>query len=431
MNMVTLIETKRDNRTLTTNEIDWFVREYTAGTVPDYQASALLMAIYLNGMTRRETVDLTMAMARSGDMLDLSDVAPFVVDKHSSGGVGDKTTLVVAPLVAACGVPVGKMSGRGLGITGGTLDKMEAIHGWSSALTVEQFKQQLGDIGFVLAGQSADLAPADGKLYALRDVTGTVSSIPLIAASIMSKKLASGANSIVLDVKVGQGAFMKTIKEARQLAQTMVDIGNDSGRRTVALLTNMNQPLGHTVGNALEVEEAVATLQRGKAADDFWEHCLLIASWMLVVAGKAESVETAAQQITTARDSGAGLAKFWEMVQAQGGDPAVPFKQAAHIEPIYAPRAGWVSAIDAREVGLAAIELGGGRKVKTDTIDHAVGFRLTAKVGDVTAANQQIGTIHANDAGQIDGARDVILNGITWQDTAVEPPVHLYDVVGA
>ena len=290
--MVDVIAHKRDGGELSGEEIAFFVREYTAGAIPDYQAAALLMAVYLRGMNRRETVDLTLAMAESGEMLDLHDVllgtamAPRIVDKHSSGGVGDKTSLAVLPLVAACGVPVGKMSGRGLGSSGGTLDKMESFTGWSSALSLDQFKRQLREIGLVLAGQTADLAPADGKLYALRDVTSTVSNRSLIAASIMSKKLAAGADAIVLDVKAGSGAFMPTVEAAEDLARLMVQIGADAGRQTVALISDMNQPLGHAVGNALEVREALDTL-RGDGPDDFWQHCLTVAATMVQLAGVA------------------------------------------------------------------------------------------------------------------------------------------------
>ena len=294
MNIVPLIAHKRDGGELATAQIEYFVEGVAREQIADYQIAAMLMAIYLRGMSRRETVDLTLAMARSGDTLDLHDVAEFVVDKHSSGGVGDKTTLVVQPLVAACGVPVGKMSGRGLGMSGGTLDKMESIRGWRCDMTVAQFKKQLAEIGIVLAGQSADLAPADGKLYALRDVTATVASTPLIAASIMSKKLAAGADAIVLDVKVGSGAFMPDVESARELARTMVDIGNDAGRKTVALLSDMNQPLGYAVGNALEVDEAIRTLWgRDYAPPDFWTHCQRVAAQMLVLAGKFATVDEA------------------------------------------------------------------------------------------------------------------------------------------
>ena len=319
MRMVDLIETKRDDGELSTAEINWFISEYTQDNIPDYQVSSLLMAIYLRGMNRRETVDLTMAMARSGDQLDLHDVAPIVVDKHSSGGVGDKTTLVVQPIVAACGVPVGKMSGRGLGSSGGTLDKMESFTGWSCQMTLDQFKAQLADIGLVLAGQTAKLAPADGKLYALRDVTGTVASTPLIAASIMSKKLAAGADAIVLDVKVGSGAFMPTVEAAKELAQIMVNIGNDAGRKTAALISDMNQPLGNAIGNALEVKEAIDTLQGG-GPNQFWAHALDISAYMLLLTGKAPTIETAKELAREVRENGAAFQKFRDMVAAQGGD---------------------------------------------------------------------------------------------------------------
>ena len=306
--MTEIIGHKAAGESLSTEEIDAFISGYTAGDIPDYQAAALLMAIFLRGMDRRETVDLTLAMAVSGEQLDLHDVAPIVADKHSSGGVGDKTTLVVQPLVAATGVPVGKMSGRGLGSSGGTLDKMESFTGWSAEMSLNQFKQQLAEIGLVLAGQSANLALADGMLYALRDVTGTVANKSLIAASIMSKKLAAGADVIVLDVKTGSGAFMPTVADAEQLARLMVDIGNDAGQRTVAVISDMNQPLGHAVGNALEVKEALATL-RGDGPPDFWQHCLTVTAHMLLLAGRAESLAEAEALATAVRDDGRALAK--------------------------------------------------------------------------------------------------------------------------
>lgn len=433
MNMIDVISQKRDGGELSSEQINFFVEGYTSGEIPDYQAAALLMAIYVNGMNRRETVDLTLAMARSGEELDLHDVAPFVVDKHSSGGVGDKTTLVVIPLVAALGVPVGKMSGRGLGSSGGTLDKMESIDGWSFQLTLPQFEQQLGDIGLVLAGQSVDLAPADGLLYSLRDVTGTVANKSLIAASIMSKKLAGGADGIVLDVKTGSGAFMHTVEDARELAQIMVDIGEDAGRRTVALLSDMNQPLGQAVGNALEVKEALDTL-KGDGPQDFWEHSLKVAGYMLLLAGKAETIEEAEQLATAARDDGRALAKFREMVVAQGGnvaqvdDPDL-LPQARFVENIVIETDGHVAAMDTAELGWASVSLGGGRLVKSDVIDHAVGFVLTAAIGDHVSAGQVIGTVHANDLDALKEARAEILEAIKLSDTPVEALPSFYGFV--
>lgn len=433
MRMVDIIARKRDGRELTTEEIAFFIAEYTAGTIPDYQAAALLMAIYLRGMARRETVDLTLAMAHSGDQLDLHDVAPFVVDKHSSGGVGDKTTLVVQPLVAACGVPVGKMSGRGLGSSGGTLDKMESIRGWTSALTLPQFKRQLAEIGLVLAGQTADLAPADGKLYALRDVTGTVANKSLIAASIMSKKLAAGADAIVLDVKTGSGAFMATVDEARELARIMVDIGKDAGRKVVALLSDMNQPLGDAIGNGLEVAEAIDTL-RGDGPDAFWQHCLDVAGYMLLLAGKAETLEEAQAVVTYARDSGAAFGKFRAMVAAQGGDVTQVdnpdlLPHAAHIEDIVAPRSGYIAALDTGAIGWAAVHLGGGRLVKGDQIDHSVGFVLPIAIGDRVSRRDVIGQVHAASAGAAAVAGGEVLEAITWSDEPVASLPHLYGTV--
>lgn len=433
MRMIDIIEKKRDGKELSAVEIEWFIKSYTANDVPDYQAAPLLMAIYLQGMNRRETVELTLAMARSGDQLDLHDVAPFVIDKHSSGGVGDKVTLAVQPLVAACGVPVGKMSGRGLGSSGGTLDKMEAIDGWSHTLPLSQFKQQLAEIGLVLAGQTAQLAPADGKLYALRDVTATVASTPLIAASIMSKKLAAGADAIVLDVKLGSGAFVPNVEKAQELAQVMVDIGKDAGRKIVALLSDMNQPLGHAIGNALEVKEAIAALQ-GDGPAGFWAHCLEVGGHMLRLAGKADSLDAGKAMITAVRDNGSAFAKFRDMVAAQGGDVAQVdnpdlLPSAQFIEQVVAPRSGWIAAMDTTAIGWANVRLGAGRLVKSDKIDHAVGMILPTKVGEQLEAGHILGEIHANDFEKLATAREELLAAITWSDEPVEPLPHFYGTV--
>ena len=433
MRIIDIIEIKRDGGELTSAQIAYFVQAYTAGNIPDYQAAALMMAIYIRGMNRRETVDLTLAMMRSGDELDLHEIAPVVVDKHSSGGVGDKVTLVVQPLVAACGVPVGKMSGRGLGSSGGTIDKMESITGWSADRTLPQFKKQLAEIGLVLAGQTADLAPADGKLYALRDVTGTVANMTLIAASIMSKKLASGADAIVLDVKMGNGAFMHSVNEANELARIMVDIGKDAGRRVTALISDMNQPLGHAIGNALEVKEAIAALQGGGPAD-LWEHCLEVGSHMLLLAGKADSLDGAKGMIEEVRGNGRAWQKFRDMVQAQGGDIIQVdslhlLPQATLIENITAPRSGHIAALDTGEIGWAGVRLGAGRLIKSDKIDHAVGFILPTKVGDQVQVGDVLGVIHANDDEKLMQAKDEILAAITWSDEPVEPLPHFYGTV--
>lgn len=433
MRMVEIIETKRDGKPLSTQAIEWFVRAYTAGEVPDYQAAALLMAVYFQGMDRRESVDLTMAMARSGDQLDLHDTVPFVVDKHSSGGVGDKTTLVVQPLVAACGVPFGKMSGRGLGSSGGTIDKMESIAGWSPDLSLARFKRQLAEIGLVLAGQTSELAPADGKLYALRDVTGTVANVSLIAASIMSKKLAAGADAIVLDVKVGKGAFMPDLEAARELARLMVDIGQDAGRKTVALIADMNQPLGHAVGNALEVKEALATL-RGQGPADFWAHCLEIAANLLLLAGKSESMDAGKRMATEARDDGRALEKFRSMVVAQGGDGRMidepdRLPKADFVEDVAADRAGYIASIDAGQIGWSCVRLGGGRLVKAAPIDHAVGEVILIKVGDRLQVGDLIGTIHANDPDSLAEAKHELRQSITWSEDPVSPLPHFYETI--
>ncbi len=433
MVMIEIIEKKRDGGELSSAQIDWFVEAYSAGEVPDYQAAALLMAIYIRGMNRRETIDLTLAMARSGDELDLHDIVPFVVDKHSSGGVGDKTTLVVQPAVSACGVPVGKMSGRGLGSSGGTLDKMESFPGWTSDLTIDQFKRQLSDIGLVLAGQTARLAPADGKIYALRDVTGTIGNSSLIASSIMSKKLAGGADAIVLDVKAGNGAFMTSVEDARDLARIMVDIGQEAGRKTLALVVDMNQPLGHAIGNALEVKEAINTLN-GNGPADFWAHCLDVAGYMLLLAEEADTLEQAKEKVTAMRDSGRALARFRDMVVYQGGDADLVdnpdgFRLPNVVKPVLAGRSGYIAGINAGAIAWSSICLGAGRKVKGDSINHSVGLEVPIKVGDHVDGGDLIGMIYAEDEDAFDSTRKDLLASITWSDSPTDRLIHLHDTI--
>ena len=434
MRAVDIIIKKREGEELSREEIEFFIDGFTRGEILDYQASAWAMAVLLRGMTDRETTDLTMAMAHSGETLDLTGVVPVAVDKHSTGGVGDKTTLVVEPVVAACGLPVGKMSGRGLGFSGGTLDKMESIPGYRTNLSREEFIDQLRTEGLVLTGQSGDLAPADGKLYALRDVTGTVPSIPLIASSIMSKKIAAGAQAIVLDVKIGLGAFMENLEEGRKLTRLMVAIGELSGRKVVALLSDMNQPLGCAVGNALEVREALDTL-RGSGPEDFREHCMIAAAHMLVVGRKAASLESARTMAETALESGRALASFRRLVEAQGGDvryvdepdrlPVAPL-----IETVDTPRAGYLLGINAREVGETSVELGAGRARKEDPIDHAVGIEIHHKVGDFVQAGEPLFTIHANNAAKLTAAKTRLLAAHQWSTEPVQPLPLFYDVIG-
>ncbi|MBE3037917.1 MAG: thymidine phosphorylase [Chloroflexi bacterium] len=423
MRAVDVIIKKREKEELTGEEIKFFVNGFTRGEILDYQVSAWAMAVLLNGMTPRETTDLTLAMAHSGEILDLTGVVDIAIDKHSSGGVGDKTTLVVLPIVVACGLPVGKMSGRGLGFSGGTLDKMESIPGYRVNLTTDEFKQQLKDIGIVLTGQSLDLAPADGKLYALRDVTGTVQSIPLIASSIMSKKIAAGAQVILLDVKVGLGAFMETLDEARTLANLMTDIGRLAGREVVTLLSDMNQPLGNAVGNSLEVIEAINTLHnRGPA--DFHEHCLHVSAHMLVLGQRAPDLESGRRIAEAAIASGAAFEKFRVLVRAQGGDVSfvdVPgkFPRAKLIEVVKADRSGTLSRVHARMIGEAAVALGAGRARKGDPVDHAVGFIIHRKVGERVEKGEPLFTIYANDAAKQAEVREGLRAAFGWSDKPV------------
>lgn len=431
MRAVDIIVRKREKLQLSREEIDFFIQGFARGDIPDYQASAWAMAVVLNGMTARETTDLTLAMVNSGQTLDLSGVVPVAVDKHSSGGVGDKTSLAVLPMVAACGLPVGKMSGRGLGFSGGTLDKMESIPGYRVDLNTEEFKRQLKEKGIVLTGQSIDLAPADGKLYALRDVTGTVPSIPLIASSIMSKKLAGGAQAIVLDIKVGKGAFMRTLESARELAYLMQQIGDMAGRKIVCLLSDMNQPLGRAVGNALEVKEAIDTL-KGGGPSDFREHCLHVSSHMLTLGGRAGDLAQARNMAERAISSGDGFEKLRVLVEAQGGDVSYvddPRKlpAATIIEVVTSPRGGWLVEVNARTIGEASVALGAGRASKSDPIDHAVGFEILHKVGDHVERGAPLFAVHANDAARKDEARAQALTAHVFSDRQVAPLPLFYD----
>jgi len=425
MRAVDVIARKRDGHELSKDEIEGFVAGFARGEIPDYQTSAWAMAIVLQGMTARETYDLTMAMVASGETLDLSSLAPHAVDKHSTGGVGDKTTLVVEPAVAACGVPVAKMSGRGLGYSGGTLDKLESIPGIRVELTSDQFLRQLKRIGLVLCGQTANLAPADGKLYALRDVTGTIPSTALIAASVMSKKIASGARGIVLDVKMGSGAFMPTVAEATGLARRMVEIGRLAKRKVVALISDMNQPLGFAVGNALEVREALDTL-RGGGPPDFRRHCLRVGGHMLVLAGEVASPREGQRRIEKALSDGSALGKFRALVEAQGGDPRVVddpgrLPTAPHVEKVPSPKNGWLARVDARTVGEASLRLGAGRARKGDKIDHRVGIIVHVKVGDRVRAGDSLFTIHAANSESAAEARAHLLGGIRIASQRVKP----------
>ncbi len=432
MRMVDLIAKKRDHIELTTEEIEWMIRNYTDKVIPDYQMSAFLMAVVFNGMTPAERLALTQAMVGSGEVVDLSAIEGIKVDKHSTGGVGDKTSLILGPLVASMGVPVAKMSGRGLGHTGGTLDKLESISGMTIELDMERFIEQVNEIKLAIIGQTGNLAPADKYLYALRDVTATVESIPLIASSIMSKKIAAGADAIVLDVKFGAGAFMKTLEDAKQLAQAMVEIGRDAQRQTVAFLTDMNQPLGLAIGNALEVKEAIETL-KGHGPKDFEELVLQLASQMVVLAKKAPDVETAYEQLKEKLHRGEAFNKFKEFVQAQGGDVAQIenpdlLPKADSIIPVKASQSGYVHQIDALSIGLAAMKLGAGRATKDDMIDMAVGVVLDKKVGDSVGEGDVLAYIHAN---RVDNEEAIayIQKAYCICKDPVCPPTLIYDVI--
>ncbi|KRG16230.1 thymidine phosphorylase [Virgibacillus soli] len=398
--MVDILAKKRDGKVLSDEEIRFVVEGYTAGSIPDYQMSAFLMTVYFQGMTAKETAALTMAMVESGDTIDLKDINGVKVDKHSTGGVGDTTTLILAPLVAALGIPVAKMSGRGLGHTGGTIDKLESIPGFHVEISEQKFVELVNQNKIAVVGQSGNLTPADKKIYSLRDVTATVNSIPLIASSIMSKKIAAGADAIVLDVKVGSGAFMKNIADAKALAETMVDIGNQVGRKTSAIISDMNQPLGFAIGNTLEMKEAIETLQ-GKGPEDLQELCLVLASKMVLLAGGMETEAKARERLIEVIENGKALEAFKQFLKAQGGDPTVvddfdKLAEAKYQIKVKTVEHGFVSEIIADEIGMAAMMLGAGRETKESKIDLSVGVVLHKKIGDHIEKGNIIATIHSN-----------------------------------
>ena len=425
MRIVDLIDNKRQGGEHSAAELEHLIGGYLQGSVPDYQVAAWLMAVCWRAMSSRETADLTRIMAASGDMLDLSDL-PHTVDKHSTGGVGDKTSLVLAPLLASCGATVAKMSGRGLGHTGGTIDKLEAVAGFKTTLSERDFIEQARDIGVVLAGQSLDLAPADGALYALRDATATVQSLPLIAASIMSKKLASGAESIVLDVKVGRGAFMKSVPEARELAATMIDIGTRAGRRVRAVLSRMDEPLGHAVGNALEVVEAMRCLQ-GRGPSDVEELCLTLAREVLAATGLASEGEALRRKLT----GGAAFEKFLTWLQAQGGNVSTleQLSPAPHGEMMLAREAGFIDRVDALDIGRAVALLGGGRRTKDAPVDLRVGVTVHVKVGDEVASGDPLATLHHARTGLAEAAM-LVRGAIGTAPSAPDRPPLIIEVLG-
>ncbi|EME3578947.1 pyrimidine-nucleoside phosphorylase [Enterococcus faecium] len=431
MRMVDLIEKKRDGNELSKEEIEYIVTNYTNGKIPDYQVSALLMAIFYQDMTNEEITNLTLAIANSGDVIDLSSLEGIKVDKHSTGGVGDTTTLILAPLVASVGVTVAKMSGRGLGYTGGTLDKLEAIPGFQIELSDEEFVRIVNESKVAVIGQSGNLAPADKKLYALRDVTATVDSLPLIASSIMSKKIAAGADAIVLDVTTGDGAFMKNIEDARRLAKTMTSIGKLANRETVAVISDMSEPLGEAIGNSLEVVEAIETLQ-GNGPEDLVEMCYALGSQMVVLAGKAKTTDEARTLLQEALESGKALAKFKEMIQNQGGDPAIVehperILTARYTMELPAKQSGVVSKVVANELGIAAMMLGAGRKTKEEDIDHAVGLKLHKKIGDTVTKGESLLTIYSNDE-EITSVIELLYKNIEIGESAMKPTL-IHDII--
>ena len=412
MTILDIIEKKRDKKELEKEEIEFFVNGYTKGEITDYQASALVMAIYINGMTYEETTNLTLSMAHSGEILDLSKLGKTIVDKHSTGGVGDKVSLILLPLVASFGVPVAKMSGRGLGFTGGTVDKLESIPGYKTDIDIHKFVQNVENIGISMISQTLNLAPADKKLYSLRDSIACVESIPLIASSIMSKKIASGADKIVLDVTVGSGAFMKDLKSAEKLAKEMIEIGKLAKRETVAVITNMDEPLGRSVGNSLEVKEAIEAL-RGNILEDVKQVVLALGSYMLKLSGVEEDLETAKKMLEENLNNGKAYKKFLELVKNQGGDITYiedidNLEETKYIEPVYSEKTGYIYNINAKEIGKLACYLGAGRVTKEDKIDKSVGIELLKKVGDKVSKDEVIAYLHINKPEQLEIAKEKI-----------------------
>lgn len=432
MRMYDIILKKRANLPLSDKEIRFVIDGYVKGEIPDYQVSALLMTIVFNGMNARELGTLTLAMAQSGNVVDLSNIDGITVDKHSTGGVGDKTTLIIAPLVAACGGKVAKMSGRGLGHTGGTIDKMESIPNLKVSLEQDAFIDQVNKIGLAVIGQSEGLAPADKKLYALRDVTGTVDSIPLIASSVMSKKLASGAQAILLDVKVGSGAFMKNIEDARELAKAMVDIGKENGRSVKAILTDMDRPLGHAIGNALEIREVINTL-KGHGPEDLTHECIIMAAHMLVLSRMCD-YETALNRVQQALDSGAALERLRLMIEAQGGDSRVidddrVLTIGKFTYDVTSPQDGYITRMNTERCGIASVMLGAGRTVKDGPIDYSAGIVMHKKTGDAVSMGESIATLYASDESLFTNAAQTYLAAITIGDTASKVMDTILDIV--
>ncbi|MEB1808751.1 MAG: pyrimidine-nucleoside phosphorylase [Bacillaceae bacterium] len=432
MRMVDLIEKKRDGAELTKEEIEYIIQGYTTEEIPDYQMSAFAMAVFFQDMTPQERASLTMAMVESGDQIDLSKIEGIKVDKHSTGGVGDKTTIALAPLVAAAGVPVAKMSGRGLGHTGGTIDKLEAIPGFHVEIDTSEFSELVNKNKLAVIGQTANLTPADKKLYGLRDVTATVNSIPLIASSIMSKKIASGADAIVLDVKTGSGAFMKELEKSKELAEAMVEIGNNLGRQTMAIISDMNQPLGFSVGNALEVKEAIEML-KGNGPDDLLELCLTLGSYMVFLAKQATSIEEARTKLQEVIANGAAIEKLKTFIAAQGGDPTVvddtnKLPSASYEIPIKATESGYISKIVADKIGLAAMTLGAGRATKESVIDLAVGIILHKKIGDQVKEGEAIATLHSNSE-NVDTVIELVQGSFTIVQEPINPPTLIYNSI--
>ncbi len=422
MRMYDLIMKKRNGAALSAEEIAYMTAEYTADKIPDYQMAAMMMAVFFQGMTKEETAALTKAMAESGDMLDLSGIDGIKADKHSTGGVGDKTSIALMPMAAACGLKIAKMSGRGLGHTGGTIDKLESFPGFSTGISTAHFMEQVNRIGISIMGQTLSIAPADKKLYALRDVTATVDNLSLIASSIMSKKLASGADVIVLDVKTGSGAFMKKEEDAFALAREMVMLGKSAGRKTIAVVTDMDQPLGRAVGNALEVREAIETLQ-GKGPEDFLTLCMTLGAQMLLAGEKAETEEQAEAMLRRVIDDGSALRKLAEFVEAQGGDPSAVYDtsllpQASYVEEVCSDREGYLTGMVCDEVGICALMLGGGRETKESEIDLSVGLVLKKKVGDYVKKGDVLAAIYANDAGKLAAAASRFLKACSFGEEA-------------